>query len=68
MTEERVKTFQLRAELSDILTRVSQNNTRATIMRHGSPIAYVVSQAEIDELERLRKLFAATYVHKAVSM
>jgi hypothetical protein len=37
-------------------------------MRHGEPIAYVVSQAEIDELDRLRKMFAATYVHKAVNM
>jgi prevent-host-death family protein len=68
VTEVRVKTYQLRAELSEILTRVAHQNTRATIMRHGEPIAYVVSQAEIDELDRLRKMFAATYVHKAVNM
>lgn len=57
MTEVIVQTYQLRAELSGILSRVASQNTRATIMRYGIPIAYVLSQKEVDELERLRKMF-----------
>lgn len=58
MTEVKLKTVQLRAELADILARVRFQNTRATIMRYGVPIAYVVSIQEIAELDRLRRLHA----------
>lgn len=60
MTEMRIKTFQLRAELADILDRVQNHNTRATIMRYGVPIAYVVSIDTITELDQLRKLYRTT--------
>lgn len=60
MTEVRIKTFQLRAELADILDRVQNHNTRATIMRYGVPIAYVVSIDTITELDQLRKLYRTT--------
>lgn len=68
MTEVRLKTYQLRAELADILRRVSQSNTRATIMHYGEPIAYVVSKREIQELEELRKLFRSNVVQHAVKL
>jgi prevent-host-death family protein len=60
VTEVRIKTFQLRAELADILDRVQNHNTRATIMRYGVPIAYVVSIDTITELDQLRKLYRTT--------
>lgn len=60
MTEVKIKTFQLRAELADILDRVQNHNTRATIMRYGIPIAYVVSIDTITELDQLRKLYRTT--------
>ncbi len=68
MTEVRVKTFQLRAELSDILRRVSTQNTRATIMHYGVPIAYVVSKEEIQELDELRRLYRTSVVQHAVNL
>ena len=77
MTEIQVKTFQLRAELAEVLDRVQNHNTRATIMRHGVPIAYVVSIDTITELDELRKIYRTTvtaefsrdpvkYVHKSM--
>lgn len=73
MTEVKVKTIQLRAELAEILSRVQHQNTRATIMRYGVPIACVVSLQEIAELDRLRQLYsaamtlgAATYVQESM--
>lgn len=49
-----VKVRSLRSDLADILNRVSTFKTRATIMKHGDPIAIIVSLDEWEQLQRLR--------------
>lgn len=59
-----VKTAALRSEIADILKRVCNNGTRATITRYGEPVAVVMPIQEVQELDRLRAICRARGMYK----
>lgn len=52
-----VKTATLRADIAQIIFRVCVHKTRATIHRYGDPVAVVVPIEEVEELDRLRRMY-----------
>lgn len=67
MTTVRVKIRSFRSDLADMINRVRFNNSRVTVMRHGEPVATLVSQAEVEELDRLRRVYASVPRERAVA-
>lgn len=57
MKTDRVKVASLRSDLADIINRVRFHNSRVTVMRHGEPVAALVSMDDLAELDRLRSMY-----------
>jgi prevent-host-death family protein len=57
MTKDRVKVASLRSDLADIINRVRFHNSRVVVVRHGEPVAAMVSMEDLAELERYRSMY-----------
>ena len=50
---QRINIAQVRGELDTLITLVSQNEARVLVEADGSPVAALVSAADLDRLDRL---------------
>lgn len=57
MRKDRVKVASLRSDLADIINRVRFHNSRVVVVRHGEPVAAMVSMEDLAELERYRSVY-----------
>jgi prevent-host-death family protein len=58
----RIKVEALRAGLAQVLASVRDTREVAVVLRHGDPVAAIISMQDFEELERLRSLYRT--VHK----
>ena len=58
---------QARAELADLINRVVYGGERVVVTRHGKPLVALVSAADLERLEELRREAAEEPVISAVS-
>lgn len=57
MTRDRIKVASLRSDLADIINRVRFHQSRVVVVRHGEPVAAMVSMKDLEELERYRGMY-----------
>ncbi|HEY2795586.1 MAG TPA: type II toxin-antitoxin system Phd/YefM family antitoxin [Micromonosporaceae bacterium] len=50
---EEISVTEARAELAELVNRVSYGGSRVVLTRHGKPLAAIVSAADLELLERL---------------
>lgn len=54
---ERVKVASFRSDLAELINRVRFSQSRVLVMRHGEPVAALVSVSDLNELEALRGMY-----------
>lgn len=67
MTTSRVKVASFRSDLADMINRVRFKNSRVMVMRHGEPVAALVSIEDLQELERLRGMYRSMPAEQVVA-
>ena len=53
----RIKVAALRSQLAEILAAVRARTEPVVVLRHGEPVAALISMADLAELERLRGMY-----------